>query len=83
MSSDITFESVFGDPAEEEAPEGALRVATVGNYSTSSGSTLIFPGSSSATQKRYKRLYSASISSGSKVLVAKVSGTYVILDRIV
>ena len=66
-----------------DAPEGALRVATVGNYSTSSGSTLIFPGSSSATQKRYKRLYSASISNGSKVLVAKVSGTYVILDRIV
>lgn len=60
-----------------------LFIATVGNYSSSLGSTLILPGETEPTQKRYKRLSGSSVSAGYRVLVAKVSGTYVILGRIV
>lgn len=81
--TDLSYEAVFGKPEEEQPQQGQLLTATVGNYNSSTGTTLIFPGQTEASQKRYKRLYSASISNGSKVLVAKVSGTYVILDRIV
>ena len=59
-----------------------LRIATVGSYNSTSGSTLIFDGESAATEKRYKRLYNMTFSAGQRVLVAKVSGTYVILGRI-
>lgn len=61
-----------------------LFIATVGNYSSSlGGATLILPGETEPTQKRYKRLSGSSVSAGYRVLVAKVSGTYVILGRIV
>lgn len=59
-----------------------LRLATVVNFSATSGSTLLFDGESEATTKRYKRLYSANLSAGYRVLCAKVSGTYVILGRV-
>lgn len=59
-----------------------LLLATVGNYNSSTGTTLIFDGADTATTKRYKRVGSASLSAGSRVLVAKISGTYLILGRI-
>ena len=59
-----------------------LFIATVGNYSSSLGSTLILPGETEPTTKRYKRLGSGSLTAGARVLVAKVSGTYVILGHI-
>ena len=59
-----------------------LRLATVVNYNSSSGSTLRFDGESADTIKRYKRLYSYSGAAGHRVLVAKVSGTYIILGRV-
>lgn len=59
-----------------------LRLATVVNYSSSNGSTLRFDGESADTIKRYKRLYSYSGAAGHRVLVAKVSGTYIILGRV-
>ena len=73
---------MFGKQETKE-PEGPFVVATVGDYNSSTGTTLIFPGQTTASQKRYKRLYNVSLSAGQKVLVAKLSGTYVILGRIV
>lgn len=59
-----------------------LFIATVGTYGAALGSTLILPGETEPTTKRYKRLGSGSLTAGARVLVAKVSGTYVILGRI-
>lgn len=59
-----------------------LLLATVDNYNSSTGTTLIFDGADTATTKRYKRVGSASLTAGSRVLVAKISGTYLILGRI-
>lgn len=59
-----------------------LRLATIANYNSSTGSTLIFDGETEPTTKRYKRLYSYSGAANHRVLVAKVSGTYIILGRI-
>ena len=80
--TDLSYAAVFGTPEQQE-PEGPFVVATVGDYNSSTGTTLIFPGQTTASQKRYKRLYNVSLSAGQKVLVAKLSGTYVILGRIV
>lgn len=70
------------DPQSEEAQHTELLLATVGSYSSTLGTTLIFDGADTATTKRYKRVGSASLSAGNRVLVAKISGTYLILGRI-
>lgn len=59
-----------------------LRLATIANYNSTTGSTLIFDGETEPTTKRYKRLYSYSGAANHRVLVAKVSGTYIILGRV-
>ena len=59
-----------------------LLIATVGDYNNSTGTTLIFDGTNAATTKRYKRVGSASLTAGTRVLVAKISGTYLILGQI-
>ena len=58
-----------------------LYLATVGSYTTA-GATLIFDGQTTATTKRYKRLASYTPAAGDRVLVAKISGSYVILGKI-
>lgn len=56
--------------------------ATVGSVN-SSGVTLIIPPSTTATEKRYKRLITGeSLAAGDTVLVAKMPGTYVVLGKI-
>ena len=50
---------------------------------TSAGVTLILPGQTAATRKAYPRLKGSSVAAGDKVLVAKVSGVYVVLDTII
>lgn len=70
------------DAQSEEVPHTELLLATVGNYSSTMGTTLIFDGTNTATTKRYKRVGAASLSAGTRVLVAKLSGTYLILGRI-
>ena len=58
-------------------------MATIADTGTSAtGWPLILPGETEPTTKRYKKLYGGSIANGYKVLVAKVSGTYIIIDRI-
>lgn len=69
--------------AGRTAEPAELLIATVDNYNSSSGSTLFLPGSSEPTTKRYKRISGLTIASGYRVLVAKISGTYVIIGRIV
>lgn len=62
---------------------GSFRLATVANYNASTGSTLIFDGETEATTKRYKRISGITFANGDRVLVAKMSGTYVIFGRII
>ena len=59
-----------------------FKLATVVSYDASNGSTLLFDGESTATTKRYKRLASWGGAAGHRVLVAKISGTYIILGRV-
>lgn len=68
--------------AESTAQPVEFRLATVVNYNSTSGSTLLFDGEETATTKRYKRLYSYSGAANHRVLVAKISGTYIILGRV-
>lgn len=66
---------------EKSLPD--LFVATVGQRgSYSTGWSLILPGETEETQKLYRSCYRATANTGYKVLVAKVSGTYIIIDRI-
>lgn len=65
------------------AAPAELLIATVANYNSSNGSTLYLPGTSEPTTKRYKRISGLTVASGNRVLVAKISGTYVIIGRIV
>lgn len=66
-----------------ETPEKtsvALDVATVGSV-TAAGITLVIQGHT--TEKAYKRLLNGqTLSAGDRVLVAKISGTYVVLGEI-
>lgn len=64
-------------------PQGAgFLLAKIGSYN-SSGATLIIDGQTSATTKRYKHLKPYSPVAGDRVLVVKISGTYVILGAVV
>lgn len=47
------------------------------------GATLILPDMTTPTNARHKRLASANIAAGDRVLCVKTSGTIVILDKIV
>lgn len=59
-----------------------LLLATIASVS-SSGITLKFAGQSEANQKLYKRLITGqALYSGDRVLVVKMSGTYVVLGKI-
>lgn len=66
----------------EQSLHAELILATVGNFNSTTGSTLIFDGADAASTKRYKRIGSARLSAGTRVLVAKISGTYLILGQI-
>lgn len=68
--------------AAGSADSGSFRLATVADYNSSTGSTLKFAGESSASAKRYKRISGVTFSTGDRVLVARISGTYVIIGRV-
>ena len=61
---------------------GPLIVASVANVS-GAGASLVLPGQTAASRKRYKRLASADIAAGDLVLCVRVSGTIVVLGKIV
>ena len=57
-------------------------LATVGSVSAA-GTTLILDGQMAATTKRYKRVVTGqTLAAGDRVLVARISGTFVILGKI-
>ena len=74
---------IKSESAGISASPSELLIATVDSYNSSTGSTLILPGSTTPTTKRYKHISGLPISSGYRVLVAKLSGTYVIIGIIV
>lgn len=66
-------------PAADAA--GPLTLATIGTVSAA-GVTLILPGAAEPTQAHYPRLASASVAAGDAVIIARVSGTWVVLDKL-
>lgn len=65
----------------ESAQRTELILATVGTVSAE-GTTLIFDGTDTPTTKRYKKATGQALSAGTRVLVAKISGTYIIVAPI-
>ena len=71
-------------PIQQTAAAGAQIAVAEAGAVDAAGITLILPGASSASQKKYKRLACAgSIAAGDLVLCVKTSGTWVVLDKIV
>lgn len=68
------------DPGASTSASEQLLIATVGSVS-SSGTTLRF-NTAGATTTRFKRVVGQSLSAGDMVLVARVSGGYVIIGKI-
>lgn len=64
---------------QEGLPLGSFKNGTI------SGTTgkVRFDGESTASEKQYKRLASYTPTNGDRVLLAAVSGTYVILGKII
>lgn len=59
-----------------------LYLATVVSYSSSTGVKIRLDGEETGMEKSYKRLYGTSYSAGQRVLVAKMSGTYIVIGRL-
>lgn len=74
------MDELLGIPRElQNAPQ--LFLATIGDVN-SNGATLSFNGSA-ATSTRYKRVVTGqTLTAGDFVLVAKISGSYIILGKI-
>jgi hypothetical protein len=69
------------DPKTGQSKEPVFYIAKV--VAASGGHlSLLFDGETTATQKYYPRLTSYTVSIDDRVLVAKVSGTYVVLGKI-
>jgi hypothetical protein len=60
----------------------SIFIATIASVE-SDGASLILPGTTTPTQKHYRRLASASFVVGDRVLCYRVSGTIIIDDKIV
>ena len=70
-------------PGEKPGGSQTLLIATISAWSASLGATLTFDGQQTATTKRYRRLVNGQTPAvGDRVLVAKMSGTYIILGKI-
>jgi len=68
--------------APQPSAREPLMLATVGSVSAA-GTTLILDGQTAATTKRYKRVVTGqTLAAGDRVLVARISGTFVILGKI-
>ena len=63
----------------QESP--LLSLATIGAM-YSDGVSLIFPGQTAATAKHYRCNPDVTFSAGNRVLIARVSGSYVVLCRV-
>ena len=69
---------------KEQTQNGAeFFLATVVSYNYNTGVKIRLDGQEEAMTKSYKRLNTTSYSAGQRVLVIKLSGTYIVLGRIV
>lgn len=76
-------DDIWAENAGPAASSGDILIASVSNYDESrGGSTLVLPGSTTATSKRYKQISGLTVDSGDRVLVARISGTYLIIGKI-
>ena len=64
------------------AASGGYLTATVDSVDTD-GVTLLITGQTAPTQKKYRRLASASVEAGDRVLCVRTYGTIVVLGKIV
>lgn len=77
------MDEIFVTPQKAgESKNPDLYLATVAAVSSGRAS-LTFDGETTATQKYYRHLASYTPAAGHRVLVVKISGTYVILGRVV
>lgn len=75
-------ELIFSIPLGDSSSNPTLLLATIGSVSPD-GVTLKFAWQSEESQKRYKRLMTGqTLYAGDRVLVVKLSGTYVVLGKI-
>ena len=71
---------IFG--AAKVAPAlGQIGLATVGAKYTD-GVSLIFPGQAAATAKHYKCNTAVTLAAGDRVLIARVSGSVVVICKV-
>lgn len=63
----------------QESP--LLSLATIGAKYTD-GVSLIFPGQTEATAKHYRCNPDVTFAAGSRVLIARISGSYVVLCKV-
>ena len=67
--------------AAKAAPSsGQIGLATVAKYAD--GVSLIFPGQTAATAKHYKCNTAVTLAAGDRVLIARVSGSVVVICKI-
>lgn len=62
---------------------GFLFVTATVNSVNAEGCTVTFAGETAATQKRYKRLESANVVQGDRVLMLRMGTTFLIIGKII
>lgn len=72
---------LFSAAADQSSNSPLLSLATIGAKYTD-GVSLIFPGQTEATAKHYRCNPDITLAAGNRVLIARVSGSYVVLCRV-
>lgn len=72
---------LFSTAADQSSASPLLSLATIGAKYTD-GVSLIFPGQTAATAKHYRCNPDVTFAAGNRVLIARVSGSYVVLCRV-
>lgn len=68
--------------AIDRGEKATLSTAKIGQKYVGDGCTLIFPGQEKASAKKYKCISSAPLLKGDRVIIAEISGSYVILGKL-
>lgn len=72
---------LFAATLERPQESPLLSLATIGTKYTD-GVSLIFPGQTEATAKHYRCNPDTTFAAGNRVLIARVSGSYVVLCKV-
>ena len=72
---------LFTAPLESTQESPLLSLATIGTKYTD-GVSLIFPGQTEATAKHYRCNPDVTFAAGNRVLIARVSGSHVVLCKV-